>query len=219
MAFAKKSQSDPDAINIPALQLQKMTLKIVGDSPLIVHAWSEKAKRMILDKQQKKAGNGKEVRRPAVEFANSLYWLTEKPEVDNLSDEEAQKVLSEIIPKSKFGFPTKAFKAAAIDAGYQQDILDKKTTARGAFFIEGEFAEIHGSPIIREDMVKIGMGTADLRYRAEFPTWSTELLITFNARSMSAEQIVNLINVGGFANGVGEWRPARDGTYGRFHVA
>ena len=30
-------------------------IRIIGDSPLIVHAWSEKAKRMMLEKQMKKA--------------------------------------------------------------------------------------------------------------------------------------------------------------------
>ena len=172
-----------------------------------------------MNKQQKKASAGKEIRRPAIEFANSLYWLTEKPELDGLTDEEAQEVLSEIIPKSKFGFPTTAFKAAAVDAGYQQGVLDKKTTARGAFHIQGEFAEIEGIPTMREDMVKIGMGTADLRYRAEFKTWQTTLHVNYNRNAMSLEQIVNLFNVCGFANGVGEWRPSRDGSFGRFHVA
>lgn len=33
-----------------------------------------------------------------------------------------------------------------------------------------------------------------------------------------AEQIVNLFNVAGFACGVGEWRPSKDGSFGTFHV-
>ena len=32
------------------------------------------------------------------------------------------------------------------------------------------------------------------------------------------EQIVNIINAGGYVCGVGEWRPERDGQYGMFHV-
>jgi hypothetical protein len=32
------------------------------------------------------------------------------------------------------------------------------------------------------------------------------------------EQIVNLFNIGGFACGVGEWRPGKDGSNGMFHV-
>lgn len=215
-----------DVIEIPALKTELMTLRLVGDTSLICHAWSEKAKAMMLEKQQKKASKAKEIRRPAVEFAESLYWLTPKPNFTGLTDEEAQKILADIIPESKFGFPTTAFKAAALDGGFQQGILASKagtnqlakTTARGAFHVLGEFAEIEGTPILREDMTRIGMGTADLRYRAEFKKWATTLTIRFNTSAISAEQIVNLFNVGGFSNGVGEWRPARDGDNGTFHV-
>jgi len=195
-----------------------LELHIVGDSPLISHAWSEKAKLMMLQKQQKKATSAKEIRRPAVEFADSLYWLTPKPNLNNLTDEEAQEVLVKIIPKSKFGFPTLAFKAAAIDAAFQQGLVDKKTTLRGAIQVIGEFAEIEGMPTIREDIGRIGMGTADLRYRAEFKNWKTKLKVRYNAGAVSAEQVVNVFNIGGFANGVGDWRQSKDGSFGSFHI-
>lgn len=215
----KKTQAEQ--IVIPALQIKTVDLHIVGDSPLISHAWSEKAKLMMLEKQQKKATSAKEVRRPSVEFADSLYWLTEKPNLDNCTDEEAQKILQEVIPKSKFGFPTLAFKSAAIDGAFQQKVVDKRTTARGAIHIDDTLAEIVGTPNIREDIGRIGKGstsTADLRYRAEFKSWSTVLHIKYNSGAISLEQVVNLFNVGGFSNGVGDWRPARDGSFGTFHV-
>ena len=196
-------------IDIPAIKIEDFYLKLVGDSPLISHAWSEKAKRMMLEKQMKKATNGKEAKDPFADFCDSLYWLTEKPENPTMED----------VKKAKFGFPTIAFKASAVDSGYQQGILDKKTTARGAFHIDGEFAEIEGIPTMREDMVRLSMGVADIRYRGEFKEWSTILHIKYNSNAISAEQIINLFNMAGFANGVGEWRPSKDGSYGTFHVA
>ena len=195
-------------ITIPAITLNTMKLKVVGDSPLIVHAWSEKAKRMILDKQMKKASSGKEAKDPFMDFCESMYWLDGMPENPTMDD----------VLKARFGFPACAFKAAAVDAGFQQGILAKKTTARGAFHIIGDMVEIKGAPNIREDMVRIGMGVADIRYRGEFKNWSAELLIRYNPTSMSAEQIINLLNIGGFANGVGEWRPSKDGSFGTFHI-
>ena len=207
-----------EKITIPAIALKTFPIRIVGDAPLICHAWSFKAKQMILNKHLKKANNGKEIRRPAVEFADCLYWLTEKPKLEDLTDEEVQEVLAKVIPQSKFGFPTLAFKSAAVDAGYQQKILDKKTTARGAFHVIGELAEIEGVPTIREDMVKIGQGIAQPAFRAEFKTWATTLNVKLNTGAMSIEEVVNLFNVGGFSNGVGDWRPARDGNFGTFHV-
>lgn len=205
-------------VDIPEMNLQTFTLKIIGDTPLISHSWSQKAKMEILNKHLQKAKTGREIRRPMVEFADSLYWLTEKPDFNGLTDEQARDVLSEVIPKSKFGFPTSAFKAAAIDAGYQQNVLGKKTTARGAILVLGEFAELHGVPTPREDITRIAKGGTDLRYRAEFKTWSTELTIRFNAGAISLEQVVHLFKLGGFANGVGDWRPARDGSFGMFHI-
>ena len=211
MAKAKTQEETLLNVVIPRIELKRIRFTIVGDSPLIVHAWGEKAKKMILDKQMKKASSGREAKDPFADFCDSLYWLTERPEKPTMDD----------VLHAKFGFPTLAFKAAAIDAGYQQGLITKKTTARGAFHIQGEFAEIHGTPTMREDMVRLsGIGNpADIRYRGEFNPWSTELDITYNPNAISAEQIASLLNIGGFANGVGEWRPSRDGSYGTFHVA
>ena len=225
----KKTNEEPLRVEIPELELKTFQLKIVGDTPLITNAWSNKAKQEILQKHTKTAKIGKEIRRPWVEFADSLYWLTDKPDFDGLTDKQVRDVLNDVIPKSKFGFPVIAFKACALDAGFQQGALVRnagsndlaKTTARGAFHIIGnEFAVIEGTPTIREDSVRIGGAskTAGLAYRGEFKTWSTELLIQFNTRTISPSEIVNLFRLGGFANGVGEWRPSRDGNFGRFHV-
>lgn len=209
MAKTTNNEESILGVEIPQVEICTATVRIIGDSPLISHAWSEKAKKMILDKQMKKATTGKEVRDPWMDFCESLYWLDGMPK----NPEEAD------IAKARFGFPTVAFKACAIDAGYQQGVLAKKTTARGAFHLIGEFAEINGTPTMREDMVKIGMGTADLRYRGEFKNWSTELTIAYNPKAISLEQIISLLDIGGFANGVGEWRPSKDGSFGTFHVA
>lgn len=205
MAIAKKNDV---TVSIPAMDIREFDLRIVGDTPLISHAWDEKAKLMMLNKQMKKATDGREARDPFSEFVTSLYWLSEKPENPTMED----------VLNATFGFPVIAFKAAAVDGGYQSGALDKKTTARGAFQIVGDMAVIEGKPEMREDMVRIGMGTADLRYRGEFKEWATTLHIRYNAKAMSMEQIINLFNIGGFACGVGEWRPSKDGAFGTFHV-
>jgi len=72
---------------------------------------------------------------------------------------------------------------------------------------------------MREDMVRIGMGTADIRYRGQFWPWFTLVQVRFNRNVLSAAQIVNLFNTAGFGVGIGEWRSEKDGQYGSFHVA
>lgn len=157
--MANTKNVEQTTVSIPALDIREFDLRIVGDTPLISHAWDEKAKLMMLQKQMKKATNGREARDPFAEFVSSLYWLSEKPETPTMDD----------VVNGKFGFPVIAFKAAAVDGGFQSGVLDKKTTARGAFHISGEMAEIEGVPTMREDMVRIGMGTADLRYQLDPP--------------------------------------------------
>ncbi len=229
MATAKNNDTDFLGTVIRKPSKNTFKLRLIGDSSLIVHRWSEKAKTEMYEKQQKQAKIGKDIRYPWIEFANSLYWLSEKPDLTGLTDAQARKILEEIIPKSTFGFPATAFKDAALDAGFQQGMLKKaagtndlaKTTARGAMFILEEYAVIEGIPTIREDMVRIGgqSKTPDFRWRAEFKNWSTTLTIIHNKNSLSVEQIVNLFDLAGFSNGVGEWRPSRDGNHGTFHVA
>ena len=54
MATTKKT-TDSVAIEIPQLKMETAIIHVVGDTPLIVHKWSEKAKKEIRDKQMKKA--------------------------------------------------------------------------------------------------------------------------------------------------------------------
>lgn len=193
------------AIALPRLDIRAIQVKLVGDSPLIVHRWSEKARREMLNKQMGRATAGKENKDPESDYRESLYVLEPAPEGHPFED-------------GTFGFPTIGFKAAAVTACTSLGKAITKVAARQAFHVDGEFATIAGRPQMREDMVRVGMGTADIRYRGEFVEWSTMLIIQYNARVLSDEQIVNLFNTAGFAVGVGEWRPERDGSNGRFHV-
>jgi len=195
-------------IELPPLRIQSIRVTLIGDSPLICHRWGDKARKMMLDKQMKRAKTAREAKDPAEDFLDSLYWLSPRP----------KEVTKEALAKARFGFPVVAFKSAAVDACSHVDGVTK-VEARGAFHVGGEYAIITGVPEIREDMVRVGMGTADIRYRGMFPKWETTLPIRYNGNVLSAEQIVNLFNTAGFAIGIGEWRPQRDGSYGMFHVA
>ena len=189
-------KTDALTVELPPLELRHIVITLVGDSPLICHAWSAKAKKQMLDKQMGKASAGKEHKDPQRDYEESLYYL----------------------PDGGYGFPAVAFKAAAVSAARQLKDLPM-TYLRGAFHINGDMVRIEGEPQPREDMVRIGMGTADIRYRGEFRDWRVSLSVRYNARAISAEQIINLLNVAGFAVGIGEWRPEKDGSFGMFHVA
>lgn len=216
MAATKNEQ----VIEIRPIELETVYLKIVGDTPLIMHAWSEKAKREMLEKQMKVTKTkGRDAKNPVEDFIRSMYWLTDIP--TDMSEEGFEKAIK---AGARFGFPVTAFKQAAISASYRMGWSKDKMSLRGMFFIEGDenqMIEIHSdTPIMREDMVKIALGTADIRYRGEFRNWSASLKITYNKNGQyTLEQIVNIINAGGYVCGVGEWRPERDGQFGMFHIA
>lgn len=71
---------------------------------------------------------------------------------------------------------------------------------------------------MREDMVRLPSRVADIRYRGQFRDWSATVPLRVNTSVLSLEQIANLFVVAGFAVGVGEWRPERNGQYGTFEV-
>lgn len=184
-------------IMLPKLDIRNIQIPIVGDSSLICHKWSEKAKSQIRGKQTGKATAGKELKNPEQDYRDSLYHL----------------------PGGGYGFPTIAFKNAAVSACTSLGKSVTKVQARQAFHVVGELARIEGEPQMREDMVRLGGTTADIRYRGEFLEWSTVIFVRYNARVLTDEQIINLFNTAGFAVGVGEWRSEKDGSHGLFHVA
>ena len=181
---------------LPKLNLQYMEITLVGDSALICHNWSKKAKQQMRDKQMKRAKQAKEAKDPQQDYLESLY-----PDSDG-----------------GYGFPSVAFKNAAVDACSHVDGVTK-VQARGAFHVMNELVKLTGAPSMREDMVRIAMQNADIRYRGQFKKWSATLRIRFNANVLSAEQIVNLFDTAGFSIGVGDWRPQKNGSFGMFHVA
>lgn len=193
---------EPERIQLPKLNRQKIQITLIGDTSLICHRFSEKAKKEMLDKMMKKAKTERAPKDPEREYLESLY----------------------VIDGEMYGFPAIGFKMAAVTAANDAGI--QKTLARRSFHVldpNGEFSKddlvpIIGTPASREDVVMLQGRTADLRYRGEFKEWRVMLHIDYNAGVISAEQVINLFQLAGFGVGVGDWRPEKDGMHGLFHV-
>ncbi len=195
----------PTGVVIPPLNLQNLQITVIGDSPLVSNRFSEKARQQMLDKQRGKAAQKKGPKIPEDDFKGSLYEH----------------------PEGGYGFKAAAFKLAAVSAVRNVSGLTM-TLARGAFHTIGTWAPTYGEQLIliegseprmREDMVRVANGAADIRFRGEFWPWMATVNVRFNADVLSVEQITNLFNVAGFAVGIGEQRPERGGSWGMFHVA
>ena len=191
-------------ISLPRIKREVAEIKIKGTSPLIVHRWSEKARQMMLDSQQGRK-SVKEPKDPQVDFETSQYRLGD----------------------GGHGFPIMAFKSATVKGGgrlFGKSVKMTELRQMLTFLADGAGTDgtqlarlIASDPVIREDMVRIGMGTADIRYRAMYEDWSAVLRVEFVPSVIDLSSVVALVDAGG-TNGVGEWRPEKSGSFGTYEV-
>ena len=217
-------------VNISPIKIDHAYFTLRGTTPLIVHAWSHKAKQEMLDKQTGKKTSAKhDVKIPVNDFIESLYWLTDRPELGSDNEEAEENWVKAITGGAKFGFPISGIKQAIITGAFRAGLDVKQTELRGAMFMVGNteasttsLAEIVGcTPTMREDMVRLsGMSKVpDIRYRAEFAEWEIPISMTYHVDGKySLDQLLNLVNYGGMYCGIGEWRPERDGQNGMFEL-
>jgi hypothetical protein len=194
---AKKTET----AEIQKIDVRMIEIKIRGLSPIVVHRWDEKAKKQILDKQMKKTVK-REAKDPVAQYESSLYKFKD----------------------GRVGFPADGFKKSMIRGAKIIGLvmIDMKT----GFFVHGEYSEqddrelipIEGDVSMREDMVKLSKDLPDIRYRGQISNWTATIRVSYNAAAVSPDQIVNMLHAAGYGVGVGEWRPDRDGMFGRFEV-
>jgi hypothetical protein len=190
------------------LQRETLLVPIVGTAPLVVHRFSEKAKRQMLDNMQGRK-SPKEPKNPEAEYLAAFYRFNDANDKDE---------------NGPFGFPVIAFKAATVGGARFYDQVTM-TGLRQMLFMRGEIgkdgqmlARIEGTPHMREDVVRVNRSGTDLRYRPEFPEWETTLAVTYLPSLLTRNSVLSLIEAGGLGVGVGEWRPEKGGDFGTFTI-
>lgn len=187
---------------IDRIAAETLSVPIVGTAPLLVHKFSEKAKRQMLDAMQGKK-SPKQPKDPKAEYEAAFYRMKD----------------------GGYGFPAIAFKAATVSASRFYGKSVTMTSLRQFIFIQGELGEdgqqmvsLVGEPSMREDVVRVGMGGTDLRYRPQFLEWQTTLQITYVTSALTRDSLLSLIDAGGLGVGVGEWRPEKKGDFGTYTI-
>lgn len=213
----KDTKSESVAIELSKKpEFKSFQIWLVGDTPLITHAWSEKARREMLAKQVKATKPAKEARDPEEDFKASLYEIGD----------------------GVYGFPTSGIKNCILSAAHKDKGLPR-TTVMAALWLNADMVRtrpalagaicdmpltrIYGSePEMREDMVRVGVGlnkTASLAYRGQFTLWAMRVSGRINASVLSADSLAFLIHEAGLSYGLGEWRNEKRGMFGAFHLA
>jgi len=205
-----QKQAEPEssvAIKLRPLAIRgaQVMIENMPGSPLVAHAWSQKAINMLREGQQ---GGGKkrirDARNPEEDFEGARYRL----------------------PDGSDGFPVTTIKGSITDAAHK-DLGVEKTLIRKSLFIEADALDARGIPLVRivsepptmrEDMVRVGMGKSSLAYRPQYFPWQMTLRLTYDADCLTAETLLNLIERAGYGVGIGEWRPQCNGDWGRFRV-
>jgi hypothetical protein len=211
----KKSTKQEVQVEVKALQREAFEVTIIGETPLITHAWSKKAKMEMLSKQLG-VERVRATKDPYQDYIDSMYRFDD----------------------GSYGFPVVALKECIATATTDLEGIHKTQIFRNLFvtgkrgFQIAAFMDIlspielgvlssPNPPVLREDMVNLsGMKkTPDLRYRAEFWPWAFRCNISYFSEFLSYESILNLLHQAGLRVGLGEWRQEKGGTNGAFHPA
>lgn len=205
---------DKDVLVAP-LPIERRIIPIVGESPLVVHAWGPKAKKEMRDfyaregKATKKTTYKKQD--PTADFLDCFYVVGEVDPND---------------PNAVFGIPAAGISKALQTAAIEIDGLTAATIRRNVRVMGDENGLVplksHSGWRRREDMVNITPAkrerTPGIRYRPAAVRWKLDVTVRYISSIITETQIANLLRYAGFAVGLCEWRPEKGGEFGTWDL-
>ena len=200
----KKAESG--TLHIEALKQGRITLRMIGTTPLYFNSMSAKTMRELLvgkaSSKRKTDGEKKIIKHnPEKEYRESVYLM---PDGDTL-----------------LGFPAPGVKAAMATAALETPNVTKSSVNR-LIFLPEQRVRIWGRPFLKMDTVRSAdiNKTPDIRTRAFLPRWCSQVDIAFVMPTLSAHSIVSLLSNAGAVVGIGDFRQEKGkGNYGSFAVA
>ena len=190
------------AIKINPSTNHELFVIIEGVSPLLIHRFGLKAKREILARQKKKARLGKEKRNHWEEFWDAMYY---RPHPDG---------------SISYGFPVLAFMKAMTRQSKHLEgfsMTDFRSAVTVASHDEHPLAWVWGDLHMHVTQVRVKQ-SADIRFRPCLMNWGALICIYYDGNLLSQEQIIGLLLRAGKQTGVGDWRPEKEGMYGKFQI-
>lgn len=196
-------KAEAGSLHIDALKQGRVTLRMIGTTPLYFNAMSVKAKRTLLIGGGKKtAAERKELKHdPEQEFRDSVY--------------------RQATGDTLLCFPAPGVKGAMATAALETPGVTK-TSVQRLIFLPQQRINIWGKPFLKMDVVRSAdmAKTPDIRTRAYLPRWCAEVDIAFVTPTLSAHSVVSLLANAGVIVGIGDFRQEKGrGSFGTFAVA
>ena len=209
MATKKAAKTESGPIRIVKPQPTVLSVRLVGETPLVVHQFDNKT---LLEQTEKTKSKNKAPRDAEKQFENGFYRSTDG---------------------GRDYIPAAAVKGAMVSACRFLDDVPM-TQARGLLFVHSQAQDDRGRDLVEvkspdggelwemaEHMVRLsGIGrTPDIRWRPMARQWQIDVDVEFNAAFIRAEDIINLMMIAGSHVGLCEGRPEKSNLgWGRFRV-
>lgn len=187
----------PERVTISPPNFKVARFHIVGDAPLVVHAFSQKAFNQIREKHEAGSVAKKGQKREAKDF-EANFQASRHRSIEGWD-----------------GLPAAMFRNAMISACRMAGFA--MTRAKMSVFVEADGFEANGTPLVRitkgephqhEAYVRNETGVVDLRSRAMFdPGWELVVRVKYDADQFCLEDIANLMLRVGVQGGLGDGRP------------
>lgn len=188
------------SIQVPSIDVDLQTIEVpikaIKGSTLLLNKMRDKERQNMLDKVTGKSVDKNKIRDLDQETKEKI-WYTDDGQV---------------------GFPASGFKLALVEAAPNTDSISKKLA--NSIQVMGNIIPLKYAKLTTNKAITYDSGITKApreTWRPELHEWSCKLTICFNAKLMTAEQIVGLIRLAGFHIGIGSWRPYTKKTGGGSH--
>lgn len=199
-------------IIVPEICPQISTIKIVGDSDLILNKMDDVTARMLTGIRE---GGAKSLEKPNEweKIITSIHWLNGKPDI--FTEETFKDALQNNFPCiTAFGMKKNLMSAVTrnnIDSNGKKFEANVKVIGKGDQLIPIRFSEHH----LDNKLMQPKRGKPVLSKLNRFSGWSAEFDISYMENVFSISSIINIINLAGFGIGIGS---GTSSGYGMFHV-
>jgi hypothetical protein len=202
MAQKKEAVSE---IEILKINQGRLSLLVLGTTPIILNRMSEKAMRQLLFPAPKK----NQVERMTTLKHDPMEEFRASPYIDR--DPNGPTLVQHL---------ASAFKGAMASTALDLPGTTKASLERLTWVI-GDRVAIYGVPQLLMSTVRSAdmNKTPDIRTRAIIPKWACAVTVAFSVPQLKQQGIANLMANAGIIRGVGDWRQEKgSGNYGSFEL-